>query len=220
MGRRKHRKNTPQTAAEASAAVSPGDSPEVAAAEKKPEEEEKFFEYYAKDNRAFFGSIILALVIMGIAYFFIYICEGAHELYDEAPYKAEVEATLVKVDEYEKEKEVLDDYYKDLSPAERKKHTKTEHYTLYVLDWEYEVDGKTYHIEESDRYLSSAQVGDKRDYRVYSYDGVEYKKASDTAIADLLLGVSRIIFFLLAFFIVRVIIEKIRFIIRKKKTAK
>ena len=148
---------------------------------------------------------------MAAAGFFIYLFKGGHALYNDAPYKAQADAVLVSVDKYEKEQEVLDDYYKDLPPAEREKHTKVEKYTLYVLDWEYELNGKTYHIEESDRYLSGYAVGDKKTFKVYSYDGIEYRKAAENGLTDVMLGLCRITFALLAVFIVGIVIARIKY---------
>ncbi len=179
--------------------------------------DEGFFEYYAKDNEAFIGAIVLSVIIMAAAGFFIYLIDGAHALYSDAPYKAEADAVLVNVDKYEKEQEVLDDYYKDLPSAERVKHTKVEKYTLYVLDWEYELDGKTYHIEESDKYLSGHKVGDKKTFKVYSYDGIEYKKSPENGITDVLLGLCRIAEVLLAVFLIGIVIAKIKYLSRGRK---
>ena len=209
MGRRRHR-NTAQMQEAPSAPVS--EQPQESA------KEEGFFEYYGKYTGAFYGIIVIGLVIIGIASGIIYFCDGAKQLYDDAPIKVETQAVLSNIEEFEKEQKVLDPEYKDASPAERKRHTKTERYTLYVLTWEYEIDGKKQTIKESKKYYCSDSVGDTKDMRFYSYDGVEYKKAGYDDLTEAISGLCKLARLIVVIFIIRVIIERIVQKIRKRRT--
>jgi len=60
-------------------------------------------------------------------------------------------------------------------------------------------------------YLSGYAVGDKKTFKVYSYDGIEYRKATENGLTDVLLGLCRIIFALLAVFIVGIVIARIKY---------
>ena len=179
------------------------------------------FESLANENDTFYGSIILAAAILAVAGFLVYINLGAYLLYASAKYKIETEATITDIRVVQKEQEVLDDAYKDEPPAVREKHTKTEKYDLYVIAWKYYVDDVKKTYTETDKYLSLRKVGDTKTLRLYSNDGVEYKRASHSALTNIILFLSTAVSLAMIYAIIRVIVARILLSVsakhRKKK---
>lgn len=175
---------------------------------------ENLWQDLAWDNETFWGSLVLALLALLVAGFLAYVNFGAYWLYAGAPYQIETEARLVRVDKVRKEQLVHDDYYEDDTPAERDKHTKTEKYDLYVLHWEYELRGETVEYTTTDKYLSARRVGDRVKLRLYSDDGVEYKRASHNALSNGLMFLSGAASLFLVYAILRLLIARLVYRLR------
>lgn len=73
-------------------------------ADTKAKSEKKYYDYNEKDGMwvyygrneiAFWGAIVLSVIIMGIAAGIHYICYGSFALYKDAPYHLETDATVI-----------------------------------------------------------------------------------------------------------------------------
>ena len=188
-------------------------------------EEESAWVTWAQETDGFIATMIIFGLIVAAAIFFAYIGIGSHQIYNNAPYKVDADCTLIKIDKYEKEQEVYDDYYKDEPEHIRKQHMKTEKYNLYVLEWEYYLDDKRMTFTTTEKYATTHKVGDKMDQKMYSEDGVEYKRAGFSGFTDFLLGVCFLTAGLFSYFIIGTILMRIKLakggkLVKKKKGKK
>lgn len=172
---------------------------------------------WATDNTSFFGVLVVAVVVLLVAGFLFYLNYGALALYATAKYQVETEATLIQIDELDKEQTVHDDYYENDTPSEWEQHQKTEQYTLYVLHWEYELDGVKQVCKETEKYGTSHRVGDTKTLLLYSNDGVEYQPAGHSTLTNLLMVVSAAVFLVVLYAIVRLILARIGLSKKKKR---
>lgn len=130
---------------------------------------------------------VIFIVIIG---FIIYILMGAHDVYNKAPYKLNVQATCV-----EKTKETTT--YEEKGDQRWDTHTKS--FSTYYLTWEYEHDGEIKKHDTYSNYFTFTRVGSKKTLKLYSNDGVEYKSKpsnlfTDTVMVILLLILGLIIY--------------------------
>jgi uncharacterized membrane protein len=72
------------------------------------------------------------------------------------------------------------------------------------------MNGEARTFTTTNKYTTLHKVGDKMTQKMYSEDGVEYKRAGFDGTTDFILGVSIIAIALFSFLIVRVIIERVR----------
>lgn len=193
-------------------------------AENKGKKEETAWVTWSKQTEVFIATLIFFGIIIAAAGFFAYIGIGSHLLYNNAPYKVDTDCTLINIESYEKEQEVVDENYKNEPANIRKQHMVKEKYTLYVLEWEYNLDGEARTFTTTEKYTTLHKVGDKMDQKMYSEDGVEYKRAGFNGLTDFLLGVCIITVILFSFLMIRVIIERVRLAkagkLKKKKKKK
>ena len=179
-------------------------------ADSKGKKDESAWVTWAKDTGGFTATLIVFSIIVAVAAFFAYIGISAHLTYKNAPYRIESDCTLINIESYEKEQEVVDEYYKNEPAHIRNQHMVKEKYTLYVLEWEYHMNGEARTFTTTNKYTTLYKVGDKMTQKMYSEDGVEYKKAGFDNTTDFILGACIIAVALFSFLIVRVIIERIR----------
>lgn len=179
-------------------------------ADSKGKKDESAWVTWAKDTGGFTATLIVFSVIVAVAAFFAYIGISAHLTYKNAPYRVESDCTLINIESYEKEQEVVDENYKNEPAHIRKQHMVKEKYTLYVLEWEYHMNGEARTFTTTNKYTTLHKVGDKMTQKMYSEDGVEYKRAGFDNTTDFILGACIIAVALFSFLIVRVIIERIR----------
>ena len=179
-------------------------------ADSKGKKDESAWVTWAKDTGGFVATLIVFSIIVAVAAFFAYIGISAHLTYKNAPYRVESDCTLINIESYEKEQEVVDENYKNEPAHIRNQHMVKEKYTLYVLEWEYHMNGEARTFTTTNNYTTLHKVGDKMTQKMYSEDGVEYKRAGFDNTTDFILGACIIAVALFSFLIVRVIIERIR----------
>lgn len=103
----------------------------------------------------------IGLIIAGLLFLFGWGLPSME--YDNAPYKDTIEATAVKVD-----------------VSKHSDEDRPEGYCyIYSITWELELNGEMTQIPgtEESLYENSWGVGDKKDIKIYSKDGKEYKAA-------------------------------------------
>ena len=177
---------------------------------KKHEEDESIWTYYAKDTGGFIAVLIIISVIMGVAYFFMYISKGSHELYDNAEYKIEAKCTCISIEEKEGEKLVDDPLYKDKPKKERDEHKKVQEYTYYVFEWEYFVDDIRHTFTTTGNSRTTHDIGEVTEEKFYSNDGIEYKKVGFNEFTDLLAGLAKVVFYFCIYAAIRIVARRIK----------
>ena len=169
--------------------------------------------FHPKAHTAF---LIVCPFVLAIAAGVFALCFAYTYEYLTAPYRAEVQATLVKITEGEQEKwEYIESKKEEPNPNQRATRTYTE--KIYGYHWEYTIDGKTHTYETTSSSGSVNKVGDVEKMKFWSRDGEEFYRSYGTGLNYVLMIVSAVFFFAALFIIIWIIIIKIQMASQKRK---
>ncbi|MCR5215233.1 MAG: hypothetical protein K6E10_12530 [Eubacterium sp.] len=180
--------------------------------EKEPKE--TIWEHWSGNTEVFIGTIILFSVITIIAGFISYLMFSSHIMYSRASYKYETNGLLVDIVEYQDHEERWKK--SDLSGSD-KEGVVVEDYKVYELTWEYEFNNKIETIVQYKRRFNLSEIGDTRKLYFYSQDGKTYKIKPYSRLTDTISIVCGFLFIIGLYMIIRVLIQRIKFIKMKRR---
>lgn len=151
--------------------------------------------------------IICSVVIFAAAAIFAF-CFSIARDYITAPYKTEVEATLVNITKgTQKRWEYTESKEEARNPNLRTTRTYTE--TVYTYHWKYDINDKSHIWKTTENSGTLFTVGDTQTMRFWSTDGVEYHRSWSGVVNYVFMFLSAAVILAALYVIVRVLIIKI-----------
>lgn len=121
------------------------------------------------------GVTVISVLVMLVAGALLALSISIASDYLTAEYKETVTSKVIDVRQTEKEDwEYAEEKQEGQRPEQRE--TRIVKYTLYTVEWEYEINGEKQTYTTSDKYLSDKKVGDTEKVRLISDDGVTYTR--------------------------------------------